>query len=105
VGDQFPCHANNVSGMTTVVTSARIFRSNSLAFTGSRRRWSSLNRSDHPRVARAERGSPREGNQRYNDMELPLVHPARHGQQNETERIEYFGHYVTSLSPLKQLKN
>jgi Putative MetA-pathway of phenol degradation len=29
-----------------------------------------------------------------NDMQLPLVHPARHGQQNETERIEYFGHYV-----------
>src|ERR1700719_2447875 len=36
-----------------------------------------------------------------NDMQLPLVHPARHGQQNETERIEYFGHYVSSLSPLK----
>lgn len=33
-------------------------------------------------------------------MQLPLVHPARHGQQNETERIEYFGHYVSSLSRL-----
>src|SRR5436853_468216 len=32
-----------------------------------------------------------------NDMQLPLVHPARHDQQNETERIEYFGHYVSSL--------
>jgi len=35
-----------------------------------------------------------------NDMQLPLVHPARHGQQNETERIEFFGHYVSSLSRL-----
>jgi hypothetical protein len=33
-----------------------------------------------------------------NDMQLPLVHPARYGQQNETERIEYFGNYVSSIS-------
>src|SRR5260370_42526929 len=35
-----------------------------------------------------------------NDMQLPLVHPARHGQQNETERIEHFGHNVSSLARL-----